>query len=60
MADDIDEQVTAHIREILHLVLDVKGKTLRKLNERAMLNRLKSGADLKRVFGIENNSEGGK
>ena len=33
MADDIDEQVTAHIREILRLVLDVKGKTLRKLNE---------------------------
>ena len=33
MADDIDKQVTAHIREILRLVLDVKGKTLRKLNE---------------------------
>ena len=33
MADDIDEQVTAHIREILHLVHSVKGKTLRKLNE---------------------------
>jgi hypothetical protein len=33
MADDIDEQATAHIREILRLVLDVKGKTLRKLNE---------------------------
>jgi hypothetical protein len=33
MADDIDEQVTAHIREILHLVHGVKGKTLRKLNE---------------------------
>jgi hypothetical protein len=27
MADDIDEQVTAHIREILHLVHSVKGKT---------------------------------
>jgi hypothetical protein len=25
MADDIDEQVTAYIREILRLVLDVKG-----------------------------------
>jgi len=33
MADDIDEQVMAHIREILHLVHGVKGKTLRKLNE---------------------------
>jgi hypothetical protein len=33
MADDIDEQVIAHIREILHLVHSVKGKTLRKLNE---------------------------
>jgi hypothetical protein len=33
MADDIDEQVTAHIREILRLVLDVKGRSLRKLNE---------------------------
>ncbi|PMD21287.1 hypothetical protein NA56DRAFT_703465 [Hyaloscypha hepaticicola] len=26
MADNIDEQVTAHIREILRLVLDIKGK----------------------------------
>jgi hypothetical protein len=33
MADDIDEQATAHIREILRPVLDVKGKTLRNLNE---------------------------
>jgi hypothetical protein len=33
MADNIDKQVTAHIREILRLVLDVKGKSLRKLNE---------------------------
>jgi len=33
MADDINEQVTAYIREILHLVHGVKGKTLRKLNE---------------------------
>jgi hypothetical protein len=33
MADDIDEQVTAHIREILRLVLDVKGRSLRNLNE---------------------------
>ena len=33
MADEINEQVTAHIREILHLVHGVKGKTLRKLNE---------------------------
>ena len=35
MTDDIDEQVTAHIREILHLALNVKGMTLRKLNELA-------------------------
>src|SRR5258706_1126914 len=33
MTDDIDEQVAAHIREILRLILDVKGKTLRELNE---------------------------
>ena len=33
MADDIHEQVTAHIYEILHLVYGVKGKTLRKLNK---------------------------
>ena len=33
MADDIDKQVTAHIREILRLVLDVKGRTLRNLNK---------------------------
>jgi hypothetical protein len=33
MADDIDKQVTAHIRKILRLVLDVKGRTLQNLNE---------------------------
>ena len=33
ITDDIDEQVTAHIREILRLVLDVKGRSLRNLNE---------------------------
>ena len=33
MADDIDEQVTAHICEILRLVLNVKGKTLQNLNK---------------------------
>ena len=33
MADDIDEQVTVHIREILRLVPDVKGRILRNLNE---------------------------
>ncbi|KFZ16980.1 hypothetical protein V502_04811 [Pseudogymnoascus sp. VKM F-4520 (FW-2644)] len=33
MADDIDEQVAEHIREILRLMIDVKGKTLRELNE---------------------------
>jgi len=34
MTNDIEEQVAAHIREILHLALDVKGMTtLRKLNE---------------------------
>ena len=33
MADDIDEQVMAHIREILRFVLDVKGRSLRNLNE---------------------------
>jgi hypothetical protein len=33
MANDINEQVMAHIHEILHLVHSVKGKTLRKLNE---------------------------
>lgn len=35
MTDDIKEQVAAYIREILHLVLDVKDMTLRKLNELA-------------------------
>jgi hypothetical protein len=33
MADDINEQVAAHIREILRLVLDVTGRSLRNLNE---------------------------
>jgi hypothetical protein len=33
MADGIDEQVIAHIREILRLVLNVKGETLQQLNE---------------------------
>jgi hypothetical protein len=31
MADDIDEQVTTHSREILPLVRDVKDRTLREL-----------------------------
>jgi hypothetical protein len=34
MSDNVDEQVMAHIREILRLVLDVKGGTLQNLNER--------------------------
>jgi hypothetical protein len=34
MADNINEQVAEHILEILRLMLDVKGKTLRELNER--------------------------
>ena len=32
MADDIIEQITPHIHEILRIVL-VKGRTLRELNE---------------------------
>lgn len=32
MGDDIIEQITPHIREILRIVL-VKGRTLRELNE---------------------------
>lgn len=35
MADEIEGQVAAHIRELLRLALDVKGMTLRKLNELA-------------------------
>jgi hypothetical protein len=35
MADNIEGQVAAHIREILRLALNVKGMTLRKLNELA-------------------------
>jgi len=35
MTDDIEEQFAAHIREILHIALDVKVMTLRKLNELA-------------------------
>ncbi|OBT87732.1 hypothetical protein VE02_04062 [Pseudogymnoascus sp. 03VT05] len=34
MVDDIDEQVAEHIRDILRLMIDVKGKTLRELNQR--------------------------
>ncbi|KFY43092.1 hypothetical protein V495_04165 [Pseudogymnoascus sp. VKM F-4514 (FW-929)] len=34
MVDDIEEQVAEHIREILRLMIDVKGKTLRELNQR--------------------------
>jgi hypothetical protein len=37
MADDIDEQVAEHIREILRLMIDVKGKTLGELNEQLPL-----------------------
>ena len=33
MADDIAEQIRLHIHEILRVVLDAKGKTLRELNE---------------------------
>ncbi len=33
MADDIVEQIRPHIHEILRVVLDAKGKTLRELNE---------------------------
>jgi len=33
MTNDIDEQITAHIRKILHFALNVKGMTLRKLNK---------------------------
>jgi hypothetical protein len=33
MADDVIEQVKAYIQEILRLVLDAKGRTLRELNE---------------------------
>jgi hypothetical protein len=33
MADDIIEQIRPHVHEILRIVLDVKGGTLRELNE---------------------------
>lgn len=33
MADDIVEQIRPHIYEILRVVLDAKGNTLRELNE---------------------------
>ncbi|KAH8593888.1 hypothetical protein B0O99DRAFT_514882 [Bisporella sp. PMI_857] len=33
MADDIDVQVRRYIREILHLVLNVKSETFKELNE---------------------------
>jgi hypothetical protein len=33
MADDIIEQIRPHIHEILRIVLDVEGRTLRELNE---------------------------
>ena len=33
MADEIIEQIRPHIYEILRVVLDAKGKTLRDLNE---------------------------
>lgn len=33
MANDIVEQIRPHIHEILRIVLDVKGRTLRELNE---------------------------
>jgi hypothetical protein len=35
MADDIMEQIKAYIRKILHLALDVKGGSLRELNDLA-------------------------
>jgi hypothetical protein len=33
MADDIIEQISPHIREILRIVRDVRGRRLRELNE---------------------------
>jgi hypothetical protein len=33
MADSVDEQIKAHIHEILRLVSDAKGRTLRELNK---------------------------
>lgn len=33
MADDIIEQIRPYVHEILRIVLDVKGRTLRELNE---------------------------
>jgi len=33
MADDIIEQIRPHIQEVLRIVLDVQGRTLRELNE---------------------------
>ena len=33
MADDIIKQIRPHIHEILRIVLDVEGRTLRELNE---------------------------
>ncbi len=33
MTDDIVEQIRLHIYEILRIVLDAKGRTLRELNE---------------------------
>ena len=33
MADDIIEQIRPYVHEILRIVLDVKGRNLRELNE---------------------------
>jgi hypothetical protein len=33
MDDDTNTQISPYVREILRIVLDVKGRTLRKLNE---------------------------
>ena len=33
MVDDIIEQIRPYVHEILRIVLDVKGRTLRELNE---------------------------
>lgn len=42
MTNEVEEQVAAHIREIIHLALGVEGLTLRKLNELAgQTSRLK-------------------
>jgi hypothetical protein len=36
MDDDTNTQIAPYVREILRIVLDVKGRNLRELNEHAM------------------------